>query len=127
MPVKTNVRLFLDLGFIRMGKDPVWTPEAGRPSERTGVAFFLVSAPLKVGDWIKMTKGPEGVFEIGPAVDEPWRPTSKHHLEVSVREIPKAFAAGQPGAPTKPAAGVEIPVPAPKTIPVPSPDDLGSL
>jgi hypothetical protein len=28
--VATNVRCFLDLNFIRRGKDPMWTPEAGR-------------------------------------------------------------------------------------------------
>lgn len=92
--VATNVRCFVDLNFVRLGKDPTWTPEAGRPSDRSGVAFFLGSAPIKNGDRIKMTKGPSGTFSLEAAIDEAWRPSAKHHLEISVKEVPKQLAAG---------------------------------
>ena len=85
--VATNVRCFLDLGFIRKGKDPMWTPEAGRSSDRTGVLFANKTAPLRPGQRVSMTKGPTGTFEIQGAVDEAWRPLNLHHLELGVVEV----------------------------------------
>lgn len=93
--VKTNVRCFLDLGFIRKGKDPIWTPEAGRVSDRSGVLFLDGKAPVQSGMRVKMTKGPTGTFLVEGAVDEAWRPTSKHHIEVGVVEVPKQISKGQ--------------------------------
>lgn len=85
--IASNVKCFLDLGFIRRGKDPMWTPEAGRPSDRSGVLFATASAPLKPGQRVSMTRGPRGTFEIQGAVDEAWRPLDLHHLELSVIEV----------------------------------------
>lgn len=132
--VKSNVRCFLDLNFIRHGKDAMWTPEAGRPTERAGVGFFLGNEVVQNGDWIQMTKGPSGIFELQAAVDEAWRPTDKHHLEVGVKEIPKAFANGQIGAPLPKTDPIPVPVQTDDPddidgveIPIPSPADPGSL
>ena len=108
--VKTGVRCFLDLNFIRSGKDAVWTPESGRGTERYGVGFFLGTEPLKPGDWIKMTRGPTGVFSLEAAVDEAWRPEENHHLEIGCKEVPKQYTKGQLGASFDPAAS---PVPLP--------------
>lgn len=93
--VATGVKCFLDLNFIRRGKDPMWTAEAGRVSDRTGVLFLHGSAPVKSGMRVKMTFGPSGTFQIEGAVDEAWRPTSKHHIEVGVIEIPSQMSKGQ--------------------------------
>lgn len=93
--VEKNVRCFLDLNFVRLGKDPTWTPEAGRPTTRTGVGFFLPRAPLVSGMRIRMTRGPAGTFAIGGAVDEAWEPQRKHHLEVSVSEVPGMLERGE--------------------------------
>lgn len=87
--VKTGVPLYLDLMFLRTGRDPVWSPEAGRESVRVGVAFFKGKAPIKNGDRIVMTKGPHGTFFLEMAIDEAWAPTSLHHLEVFVRALPE--------------------------------------
>lgn len=81
------VKCFLDLNFIRQGKDPQWTPEAGRPMDRTGVWFGPSTTPVKSGDRIKMTKGPVGTFEIQSALDEAWTPSDLHHLEIGVKEV----------------------------------------
>jgi hypothetical protein len=86
-PIATNVRLFLDLNFVRMGKDSLWVEAAGRPKDRSGVAFFQGTAPIKSGDRIEMTRGPEGTFSIEGALDEAWKPTRKHHLEIGVLEV----------------------------------------
>jgi hypothetical protein len=93
--VATAVRCFLDLNFLRKGKDPMWTPEAGRPGDRSGVCFLADSAPIKSGMRIKMTKGPTGTFLIEGAVDEAWQPTKRHHFEVGVIEVPKQISKGQ--------------------------------
>ena len=68
--VETNVPCFLDLSFIRKGKDPMWTPEAGRPSDRSGVWFGMPKVNVQSGDQIVMTKGPSGTFQVEGAVDE---------------------------------------------------------
>lgn len=93
--VATNVKCFLDLNFIRRGKDPMWTPEAGRPSDRSGVLFLPGTAPVKSGMRVKMVKGPTGTFLIEGAVDEAWQPTRRHHLEIGVVEVPKQISKGQ--------------------------------
>lgn len=93
--VATNVPVFLDLNFIRKGKDPMWTPETGRVSDRVGVAFFSGKVTVRSGMRVKMTKGPSGTFLIEGAVDEAWRPTAKHHLEVGVTEVPAQITKGQ--------------------------------
>lgn len=85
--VASNVRCFLDLNFLRNGKDPVWSPEAGRRADRTGVLFASSSASIQPGDRIIMTKGPVGTFEVQSAVDEAWRPSSMHHVELGVIEV----------------------------------------
>lgn len=132
--VKTGVRCFVDLNFVRQGKDQLWTPEAGRPTERAGVAFFMSTAPIKNGDWIKMTTGPSGTFELQAAIDEAWQPTRLHHLEIAVKEIPAAFVSGQNGAPLPTTDPVPVPVRTDDpddldgvVIPVPDPTDTGSL
>lgn len=96
--VATGVRCFLDLNFLRRGKDPMWTPEAGRPSDRSGVCFLDGAAPVKSGMRVRMTKGPVGTFLIEGAVDEAWQPTRRHHLEVGVVEVPKQISKGQGAA-----------------------------
>lgn len=85
--VATDQRAYLDLNYIRKGKDPIWTPEAGRAQDRSGVLFMLPDAPIKSGDRIKVTHGPTGTFQIEGAVDEAWKPERKHHVEVGVVEV----------------------------------------
>lgn len=96
--VKTGERCFLDLGFIRQGKDPQWTPEAGRAADRSGVLFTLPTTTIRPGDRIKMTKGPVGTFAVEGAIDEAWRPTDKHHVELGVTEVAKAITGKVPDA-----------------------------
>lgn len=88
--VKPQVSFYLDLLFLRTGKDPVWTPEAARPSERAGVAFFHPRTPIRNGDRIKVIKGPAqgSYFTLEMAIDEAWRPNGRHHLECYVRSLP---------------------------------------
>ena len=89
-----DIRCFLDLGFIRRGKDPIWTPEAGRPADRSGVIFLGGDAPITSGDRIIMTKGPSGTFEVQGAFDEAWRPSSRHHIEIGVIEVATQISRG---------------------------------
>lgn len=91
-----NIRCFLDLNFIRRGKDPIWTPEAGRPSDRSGVLFLLPGAPIKSGQRIEIIFGPTGTFEVQGAVDEAWTPRKLHHLEIGVVEVGSPLAKGSP-------------------------------
>lgn len=93
--VASKVKCFLDLNFIRRGKDPVWTPEAGRASDRSGVLFVHGNAPARSGMRVRMSFGPSGTFLIEGAVDEAWRPTSRHHLEVGVVEVPSQISNGK--------------------------------
>lgn len=86
-PIATNIPCFLDLNFIRRGKDPMWTAEAGRPADRSGVLFLLGNAPIRSGHRIRMTKGPSGTFSIEGAFDEAWRPSERHHIEIGVVEV----------------------------------------
>lgn len=80
-------KCFLDLNFLRRGKDPMWVEAAGRPQDRTGVIFFRDNTPVKSGMRIEMTKGPAGIFSIGGALDEAWTPHRMHHLEFGVIEV----------------------------------------
>jgi hypothetical protein len=101
-----SVPCFLDLNFLRPGKDPAWTPEAGRPSKRSGVLFVKSSAGLVPGDRVKMLRGPSGVFQVNGAVDEAWRPTSHHHSELSVEEVAQStLGQTNPPAPPTPPVG----------------------
>lgn len=86
-PYDLPLRCFLDLNFIRKGKDPIWTPEAGRPADRSGVLFLAGDAPVRSGQRVEMVKGPEGTFSIEGAVDEAWKPSRRHHLEIGVLEV----------------------------------------
>lgn len=88
------VACFLDLQFIRRGKDPLWTPEAGRVSDRTGVLFVDKGAVVKSGMRVKIVFGPQGTFLIEGAVDEVWKPTELHHYECGVTEVPTQISAG---------------------------------
>lgn len=92
--VKSNVPLFLDLNFLRKGKDPVWTPEVGREAERAGVAFFKSNAPIQNGDRILMKKGPAkgNIFTLEMAIDEAWTPSVRSHLEVYVKALPQQLS-----------------------------------
>lgn len=89
-----NVPCLLDLNFIRKGKDPMWTPEGGRPADRSGVIFFLGDAPIQSGDRILMTKGPAGTFSTEGAFDEAWTPKGRHHIEIGVLEVASQRARG---------------------------------
>jgi hypothetical protein len=90
--VATAVRCRIDLTFIRLGKDPQWSPEAGRSPDRTGVAFFFPDASVKVGYRIAMTAGGiEGTFEIKD-IDHTQGRRHTHHLECGVQEVPGPIA-----------------------------------
>lgn len=93
--VATNIRCFLDLNFIRKGKDPIWTPEAGRSADRSGVLFLDAKAPIQSGMRVRVTKGPSGTFLIEGAIDPAWRPQALHHYEVGVTEVPSQISKGQ--------------------------------
>lgn len=88
VPTKMNVHLRIDLSFQRRGKDPDWIAEAGRPSDRTGVAFFLRGEAVMPGDRITMTTGPAGTFELQGSKDHvPGHLGDEHHLEIGVQEV----------------------------------------
>ncbi len=82
-----TIACFLDLNFLRPGKDPGWTPAAGRVAVRAGVMFTKARDGVRSGDRIQMVRGPSGVFQVDGAVDVAWRPTSHHHNELSVKEV----------------------------------------
>jgi hypothetical protein len=86
---------FLDLNFIRSGKDPQWTAEAGRPADRTGVFFGFGDIPLRSGDRILMVRGPSGTFVAEGAFDEAWTPRGRHHIEIGVVEVAGQIARAQ--------------------------------
>lgn len=94
--IATNVRCFADLQFIRRGRDPVWTPESGRPSERHGVLFLHpgVNGLVKSGMRVRLSRGPAGTFEIAGAIDEAWTPHRLHHLECGIEEVGSPLAQG---------------------------------
>jgi hypothetical protein len=88
-------RCFLDLTFMRRGKDAMWTPEAGRPADRTGVFFAMGDIPIRSGDRIVMTRGPVGTFLVEGAFDEAWTPRQRHHIEIGVVEVAGQIARAQ--------------------------------
>lgn len=90
------VPCFLDLMFLRTGKDPVWAPEAGRGSDRAGVGFFLPDAPITAASRIRTTRGPTGTYAVEMNVDEAWKPKAMHHLEVYLTEVAKAITGSAP-------------------------------
>lgn len=94
----SNVRCYIDLNFLRRGKDPMllWTPEAGRASDRVGVLFVDPKAKIKTGHRVEIVKGPHGVFSVEGAIDEVWTPRKLHHLEVGVQEVGRPIAKGAP-------------------------------
>lgn len=94
-PSPAEYACFLDLTFIRRGKDPQWTAEAGRPADRSGVFFALADIPLTSGDRIQMVKGPAGTFVAEGAFDEAWTPDGRHHIEVGVVEVAGQIARAQ--------------------------------
>lgn len=86
--VKENVHCKIDTTFSRRGKDPMWTPEAGRKVDRMGVGFFYADEDVRPGDRIIMTHGPTGTFELDGAWDTPTdRRGDPHHHEVGVTEV----------------------------------------
>lgn len=96
-----SVSCFLDLNFLRKGKDSQWVEAAGRPKDRTGVIFFKGSQVVKSGWRIEideeaypLTRGPKGMFSIEGALDEAWTPRKKHHLEFGVIEVATAIKRG---------------------------------
>lgn len=93
--VATNVPCRVDLTFIRRGKDPQWTPEAGRVEKRTGVGFFKSDAPIKPGQRLIVNDsyGISGTFRLDGNVEEVIGRRGKiHHKEVGVEEVPGPLA-----------------------------------
>lgn len=92
--VEVNERCRVDLNFQRHGKDPMqWTPEAGRATDKTGVAFFLPTANIRPGDRIVVTLGPTGTFLVEGAFEEILgRHGRVHHYEVGIKEVAPAIA-----------------------------------
>lgn len=91
--VASGVPCRMDLQFIRSGRDPQWTPEAGRMEDRTGVGFFLADAPVRTGDRVIVTRGPSGTFLLEGSIDEvQGRHGRTHHIEVGVKEVPGPVA-----------------------------------
>lgn len=92
--VESNQRCFLDLNFIRAGKDPVWVPDSGTAQNRSGVLFIAPETQARPGDRIHMILGPTGTFEISSAMDEAWTPKKLHHLECFVIEVNRMYTGG---------------------------------
>lgn len=91
---RESTRCFLDLNFIRSGKDPVWTPDSGTAQNRSGVLFLPKNSTARPGDRIRMTKGPSGTFVITGVIDEVWTPKRFSHLECRVEEVDRELANG---------------------------------
>lgn len=88
--VKKNIRCYLDLTYLRAGKDPVWTPEAGRATDRTGVFFCLPDAGIVPGDRVVVffKNTVLGTFQIDGAFDTVIGTRGRpHHLEAGVKEV----------------------------------------
>lgn len=95
--IKRSIPLRIDLSFQRRGKDPDWISEAGRPTDRTGVAFFGPGLDVRPGDRIVMTHGPTGRFELQGSRDYvPDRYGDVHHIEIGVQEVAQAIAPALP-------------------------------
>jgi hypothetical protein len=94
-PVASNVMAFVDLSYSRPGVDRLVPPEAGRPTDRSGVAFFLPEQNVSSGDRIKLTRGLKGTFMLDGRFDEvPGRHGTSHHIEVGCTEVPNAQHGG---------------------------------
>lgn len=96
-PVASNEPCFLDFQFIRRGRDPQWTPEAGRPADRSGVAFFGAKSKVRVGDRLRTVKnrGPAGTYMVEGAFDTVYDGRGNvHHIEAGVKEVPPSIAVG---------------------------------
>lgn len=89
-----NIHCFLDLGFIRLGRDPQWVPDSNTAQNRSGVLFLAPGAPAMPGNRIEIIKGPQGTFEIDSSMDEAWTPTKLHHLECFVSEVNRVYVSG---------------------------------
>lgn len=82
----------LDLGFIRLAKDLLPAPEAGKAPDRIGLGFFERYAPIKAGDRIVAIPNPKGkipvvgTFEIRAIPDEALDYADQHHIEVQIIE-----------------------------------------
>lgn len=92
--IETSSRCFLDLNYIRAGKDPVWTPDDGTAQNRSGVLFLPPTTLGRPGDRVQMLKGPNGTFEIQSSMDEAWTPRAIHHLECFVAEVNRTYVPG---------------------------------
>jgi len=93
--VSTGEHCRVDLSFIRSGKDPQWTPEAGRPADRTGVLYVMPASKAKVGDRLVFTLGPRGTFLVEGVFEEILgRKGTVDHLEIGIREVAPAIASG---------------------------------
>lgn len=92
----TGIRCRVDLSFSRRGKDPEWSQEAGRVSDRTGVAFFLPGVDVQPGDRIVMTGGGiNGTFSLEGALDTVIGRRGKvHHVECGVEEVATPLGRG---------------------------------
>jgi hypothetical protein len=92
--IQTEVPCRVDLSYIRRGKDPQWSPEAGRVQDRTGVAFFMPDAQVTTGDRIVLTSGGvAGTFLVDGTVEEILgNRGGVHHLEVPLAEVPGPLA-----------------------------------
>ncbi len=87
--VSGELMCWLDLNFLRPGKDAPPPVVAGRALDRIGVMFFSATDRLKSGDRIRCLSGPvTGTFEIrnnpDPAIS--FR-TTPHHFEVQIIEV----------------------------------------
>jgi hypothetical protein len=89
-----DVRCFLDLNYLRAGKDPIWTPDSGNAENRSGVLFLEPGADIRPGDRVQMSKGPSGTFEVKSSIDEAWTPRKLHHLECYVQEVNRLYVPG---------------------------------
>ena len=91
--VASSIRVRTDLSYIRP-TDPNlgWIPEAGRPDDRVGTAFFLPDAIVRPGDRIRITRGPTGTFEVKGSLDTViGRQGYTHHIEARIEEVAKAL------------------------------------
>lgn len=88
-PVITNLKVKVDLGFLRTGRDNSLTIEAGRTPDRTGTAFFAGNPDVRGADRIKITEGALlGMeFDIDIAPDLIQDSFAVHHLEAAVKEV----------------------------------------
>lgn len=88
VPGLESVPCRLDLNFLRMGKDQLPAPEAGRVPDRVGIMFCDTTVGLRPGDRVHAVSGPvDGVFEIRVVPDVAVDYAAGHHVEVQVVEV----------------------------------------